>query len=118
MNGFYVDDPMGDVRAEAAAVTLKHTMRAFEERYFSGSPKVKDLEVALVEGPAMLTTELVIRLNPSVASWPKLSKLLILHELIHNFLLHRDQDADDEEGSRFQAEVSRLWKAGAYVGLL
>lgn len=118
MDGFYIDDPMEEVRCESSAEVLKHQMRIFEVRYFSGIPPVADLEVGDVEGPAMLTPERIIRISPSAASWSKIRQVLVLHELIHHALWQRDGNPDEDEGARFQAEVERLWEAGAYKNLL
>jgi hypothetical protein len=48
----------------------------------------------------------------------KTTRILILHELIHWSLFQENGDADENEGQRFQAEIQRLWSAGAYKNLL
>jgi hypothetical protein len=68
--------------------------------------------------PARLTNERVIQISSTVARSKKLRQVLILHELIHNALLCQFGDPDHEEGDKFQAEVQRLWDAGAYRKLL
>jgi hypothetical protein len=59
-----------------------------------------------------------IEINQCLIRNRKLCKVVILHELIHRWLICRDGDADKEEGPRFQAEVHRLWGEGAYRKLL
>lgn len=48
----------------------------------------------------------------------KLSRILLLHEIIHVNLIENGEDPDEQHGYRFQAEVRRLFEAGAYSKLL
>lgn len=49
-----------------------------------------------------------IRINPSLAGWPQLAKLTLLHELVH-LKLHPYQ----RHGRKFNSEMLRLAEAGA-----
>lgn len=48
----------------------------------------------------------------------KTTKILILHELIHYGLYLKDGETRDIEGEQFDAELYRIKRLGAYVGLL
>jgi len=50
--------------------------------------------------------------------FPKVCKIMILHELIHSKLFKVNGDADGQEGAAFEAEVDRLWEEGVYRKLL
>ncbi|HZD75650.1 MAG TPA: hypothetical protein VE218_01510 [Acidobacteriaceae bacterium] len=114
-----MDDVPFEVLAEESAneLIMRFCMRRVEQRYFAGAPSVTDLRVVDMRDPARMKDG-VIEISSTAARWPKMRQVLILHELIHNALFHRFGDPDHEEGERFQAEVKRLWDAGAYKNLL
>jgi hypothetical protein len=112
------NSPFEVMAKESAQEIMRVCMRRLEQRYFAGIPAVADLEVVEMLDPARLTNGRVIQISSTVARWRKLRQVLILHELIHNALLHRFDDPDHDEGERFQAEVKRLWEAEAYKNLL
>ena len=125
------DDPFGVVGGEAGEETLTRQMRGLEKRHFSNVTPIDRLEVKNLDGPAELLCigkERVLRIDPAVASYPHLSSVLILHELINNKLLLEGRaivsgrplyeiDKSDYE-ALVQHEVDRLWRDGAYIGLL
>ena len=117
MNGFD-DDPFGAVLESTDEAKLKSYMRAAEQKYFKGSPPAVDLEMIDGPDPAILSTRRTIQISRNVVRATKMCRVLILHELIHHYLLQKDGDADADEGPRFEAEVQRLWDAGAYKNLL
>ena len=125
------DDPFGVVGGEAAEETLTRQMRGLEKRHFSNVTPIDRLEVKNLDGPAELLCigkERVLRINPAVASYPHLSSVLILHELINNKLLSEGRaivsgrPLYEIDKSAYEAlvqpEVDRLWRDGAYIGLL
>lgn len=97
---------------------MEHEMRLLERIYFPNKTPVRSLDVCSLPGPACLTPEGVIQINQSVAAYPKMRAIIILHELIHHNLRVLGNDDDPGEGERFQNEVVRLWNEGAYKGLL
>jgi hypothetical protein len=117
MNGLD-DDPFGSVLESSSESILGAYMKFAEEKYFKGTPPVVDLEMIDGPDPAILSPERKIQISKNVIRATKMCKVLILHELIHHHLLQKDHDADKDEGPRFQAEVQRLWDAGAYKNLL
>jgi hypothetical protein len=117
MNDTFDQDPFDSVTQEADVVKLKRAMRQFEKEHFSGVAPVADLEVVDLDGPArLLTKSRTIQINPSVSNYPRVARVLILHELINHKLFLKLQRAATEE--EIQGEVNRLWMAGAYRGLL
>jgi hypothetical protein len=120
MDDLYSDEPFAEVTSEANSVMIQKIMRDLERKYFPGVSPILDLEItSSIDGPAeLIPTTKVIRINSQVAGWSKLSQVVILHELIHHFLLLRDGDPDTSEGQRFQTEIKRLWEEGAYTKIL
>jgi hypothetical protein len=113
------DESSGEaLTTETHEAFLRGFLRSFESRYFAGVLPVEDLSLQAPPegGPACLYLN-VVRIDPGVAPFYKLCKILILHELIHHKLLISDGDADENEGERFQAEVERLQNEGAYARL-
>ena len=118
MNGFD-DDQMGSILEESAEESLRQFMRDAERRHFPKAPLVAELEVISARDPATLTPNHVIQVSKNIIVNQKMCKVLVIHELIHLWLFHRDNgDADVKEGPRFQVEVERLWREGAYKRLL
>jgi hypothetical protein len=118
MNGFD-DDPFGSVNEQSAEELLREYMRWAEGKFFSDCPyPVVDLEIVDGPDPATFSTNRTIQLSKNIVLAQKMCKVLILHELIHNYLLQTKGDADSDEGPKFQAQVKRLWEKGAYHRLL
>ncbi len=94
-------------------------------KYF---PKMKTVPSILVvqeadnegHGPAWLNALTgTINIDERVSTFQeKTTPILILHELIHWGLFEENGDPDEEHGDRFQAELNRIKKLGAYTGLL
>jgi hypothetical protein len=113
-----MDDPFADIENEAKEAILESRMRSYERLYFSDVKEVECLRVVPIPGPACLSHDRIIKINPAVAIWPKTASILILHELIHNFLEQKNGNRDPDEGEQFQTQVRRLWEASAYEKLL
>ncbi len=125
------EDPFGVVGGEAAEQTLTRQMRGLEKRHFSNVTPIDRLEVKNLDGPAKLLCigkERVLLINHAVASYPHLSSVLILHELINNKLLLEGRAIVNGRPlyeidkcayeALVQTEVDRLWRDGAYIGLV
>lgn len=114
------DDPFDSVSAAADETALTLAMREYEARFFPGVKPVVALEVKKLDGPArFVLAKGTIEINPSVAGYPRVARILILHELINNKLVSRQGgklDVITEE--EIQSEVDRLWASGAYKLLL
>lgn len=114
-----LDESFESVVTESGQTVLTQRLRKYERLYFADTPPVAGLEIVDIPGPACYRADhVVIQINPAIASFPKICGILILHELIHNKLLHLKNNPDIAEGDRFQAEVRRLWCTGAYANLL
>jgi hypothetical protein len=94
-------------------------LRHYELRYFADSAPIQNIRVVPMDNAAcyVLEENCLYVSEASALSW-KLIRIVILHELIHRKLLAQNGDPDPDEGDRFQAEVQRLWDAGAYRRLL
>jgi len=60
----------------------------------------------------------VIHISKVITPFHEISKIALLHEMIHVNLLEENGDADRKHGARFKAEVRRLRERGAYDLLL
>jgi len=112
----------GDVFSEAAReAILEHNLRALETKFFKGIAPVKAIVVTQgPEFPARYLPEAdVIQINEAVAQFPKLSKFLIVHELIHRKLnLQNPAYAKNPYSENYREEVRRLCKDNDYIDLL
>jgi hypothetical protein len=106
--------------SETAFSILNSYLEKIQTVYFADTgPLVKEIQIAIPDhGPALLLPSDVVLIHPQFALSTKIAKILILHELVHCHLRKRDGDADVAEGDKFQAEIRRLIKAGAYEKLL
>ena len=109
---------MSDIWDEANKTVLTSRLQAYERKYFASVAPVLGLELVPIPGPAGLLPSRIVQINPVIASFPKICGIMLLHELIHHKLMLEHGDPDEEESERFQAEVARLWEAGAYRNLL
>jgi len=96
-------------------------LRSLERRFFSDViPQIAGITVE--DHPAARVrfepAENRIYLIRSLLPFPKVCKIMILHELIHSKLFKVNGDADGQEGAAFEAEVDRLWEEGVYRKLL
>jgi len=115
-----MEDPADALIGAQNELVLTSVLREYERKYFFDVPEIDVLEVTdRGQGSAcFVPSENRILIHPSVASYEKICRVLILHELIHSKLYKQYNDPDAEEGLRFQAEVKRLWNQGAYGRLL
>lgn len=101
---------------------LTYQMRAFEHTYFAfpNLPPVSALKVLKDETSAgyYVPEQNLIVLSSLIARFAKVCHPIILHELIHHKLYCENRDPDKDEGVRFEAEIQRLWDAGAYRKML
>lgn len=104
---------------------LQLQVKSLAKRFFSQLKKVPTLLVVQEtgedeNGPAWLNALTgTIYIDERVSTFQeKTTKILILHELIHWSLFEDNEDPDEGEGERFQAELSRIKRLGAYTGLL
>jgi hypothetical protein len=81
-----------------------------------------DVHIEIVDdacGPAcFVSSNQTIYIERSATVSEKFSRIALLHEMIHINLIEDNGDPDENHGSRFQAEVQRLFAAGAYRNLL
>ena len=105
--------------------TLRIQLRELSKQYF---PTMKKLPSLLVvpeadnngHGPAWLNALAeTVYIDERVSTFlEKTTRILILHELIHWSNFQENGDPDEGETERFQAELTRIKKLGAYTGLL
>ena len=118
MNGFDLD-PFGDITEDIADQDLTKALGALRSQYF---PDLKtEVVIRIVpdeKNPAkvLITQNAVIELSSSAAKWPKMARVLILHELVH--LRKQGLSDENELAPPFQGELQRLWEKGAYKNLL
>ena len=110
---------------EMVQFTLRAQVAVLAKRYFPAMKKVPNLLVVQEadndgHGPAWLNALAgTIHIDERVSTFQeKTTPILILHELIHWSLFQENRDPDKEEGERFQTELARIKKLGAYKGLL
>jgi len=91
-----------------------------QETYFSDTKPISSAEfIDDLEGPSRVLPQIdKIEIKRCFSPFPKLCRLLVLHELIHNKLYKKHGAAQKDTGEEFQAEVKRLWGSDAYVDLL
>ena len=109
-----------DMESELFEAQANKDLRGLESKYFVGITPILCVEIEPnTADPGRLETQRnTIVINSSLARWPKLRRIVILHELIHHKLLETGGDADIQEGTRFQREVTRLWELGAYKDMM
>ena len=92
----------------------------YQETYFSDAKPIPSAEfIDDLDGPSRLFPQInKIEVKRCFSPFPKLCRLLVLHELIHNKLYKKHGAPQEDNGEEFQAEVKRLWDGGAYVDLL
>ena len=92
----------------------------YQEKHFSEVKPVCSAEfIADLDGPSRLLPQIdKIEVKRCFSPFPRLCRLLVLHELIHNKLYKKHGAAQIVTGEEFQAEVRRLWDDDAYVDLL
>ena len=91
-----------------------------QETYFPDARPISSAEFTDdVDGPSRLLPQIdKIEVKRCLSPFPKLCRLLVLHELIHNKLFRKHGAQQEDTGEEFRAEVNRLWDVDAYVDLL
>ena len=105
---------------ESSRTTLEFSVQGLRAKYFQDSAPAESLSLSeTLDGPSCYVPQAnEIILQAALSKYPKLCRVLILHELIHSKLYRENGDPDEAHGERFQAEVKRLWGAGAYAKVL
>lgn len=114
-------DENGNIRRDPISVDeLCAWADAYQKTYFPRhDPKCNIQIVDNAGGPACFDHSTKIMYVETAATISeKLSRILLLHEMIHINFIEDGQDPDEAHGDRFQAEVRRLFTAGAYRTLL
>lgn len=110
---------------EITQFTLRAQVGKLAKSYFPAMKKVPSVLIIQEadndgHGPAWLNAlSGIINIDERVSTFQeKTTPILILHELIHWGLFEDNGDPDEGHGDRFQAELTRIKKLGAYTGLL
>jgi hypothetical protein len=114
-------DENGNIRRDRISVDeLCKWAEAYQKAYFPRrNPECKILIVDNAGGPACFDhTTKIMYIESTATTSEKLSRILLLHEMIHINFIDEGQDPDENHGYRFQEEVKRLFVAGAYSKLL
>jgi hypothetical protein len=93
---------------------------AYQKAYFpQHNPEIHIEVVDDAGGPAcFVRSTKTIYIEKAATVSEKFSRIALLHEIIHINLIEDGGDPDEGHGVRFQAEVRRLFEAGAYKKLL
>jgi hypothetical protein len=94
-------------------------VRDYEKLYFSGRRIVLSVKIQ-PKFPDYASYGLfgVVDISDEVIRSPKLARILLLHELVHGKLFLDTRNSEITHGAKFQAEVKRLIRAGAYDNIL
>ncbi len=114
-------DENGNMRRDPISVDeLCKWAEAYQKTYFPRhNPECEILIVDDAGGPACydhLTKTMHIEKAATISE--KMSRILLLHEMVHINFIEGGQDPDENHGIRFQSEIKRLFAAGAYSKLL
>jgi hypothetical protein len=115
------------VAVEKEEFDLRIQLGRLARQYFPRMTKIPALKIQKLgdreyeDAPAWLNALMgIIYIDERVYTFQeKMTKILILHELIH-YQLYLDEhpDPEDENSTAFQSELNRIKRAGAYTGLL
>lgn len=106
-------------------MTNKELQRLFEEyneRFFDGRLSgviVKFEKLRKYDGLYRFRGEIAV--HKSLRSHPELAKIVLLHEMVHADLMkggYIGHTEDTGHGTHFHVGIDRLYKVGAYEGLL
>lgn len=119
---FYLDDDWNMVKAPVTPEDIARWATAYQKKYFPDCQP--DVKIFVNESPkfygagCFVPDEMAIHISGNIAPFEGLTKIALLHEMIH-IKLHADNgDPDENHGPRFKAEVKRLMSEGAYDNLL
>jgi hypothetical protein len=97
----------------ASHLSLRRYFNLFNRKYFNNEvPHGTSVIWAPLNGNNGEYQAGVIRIDIPLQGTPKMAKIILLHEMIH---AHRPRA---NHGRVFQAEIRRLFEAGAYRRLL
>jgi hypothetical protein len=114
-------DENGNIRRDPITVEeLCAWADAYQKAYFPRhSPECQILIVNDAGGPACFdrsTRTMYIEKAATVSE--KMSRILLLHEMVHINFIENGHDPDENHGERFRKEIQRLFASGAYEKLL
>ncbi len=114
-------DENGNIRRDPISVNeVCEWAEGYQKAYFPRhNPECRVLIVDNAGGPACFdhsTKTMYIEKAATISE--KMSRILLLHEMVHINFIEDGQDPDEGHGLRFQAEIKRLFAAGAYSKLL
>jgi hypothetical protein len=119
MTEYYLDDDWNLVAAPASKDDISRWANAYQQRFF---PEPENVEIAVLEnlkGVACFVPEKrLIAISRDITLFHSLTRIALLHEMIHVKLHDENGNPDEAHGARFKAEIERLIKAGAYSDLL
>lgn len=105
---------------ESSRATLEFSIQGLRAKYFQDSAPIESLSLSeTLDGPSCYVPQAnEIVPQSALSKYPKLCRILILHELIHSKLYRDNGNPDEAHGERFQAGARKLWDAGAYANVL
>jgi len=117
----YSIDEDGEIRRDPIALDeLCDWANRYQKAYFPQHNPVCHIQIVKHAGsPACFDhSQKTMFIEEAATVSEKMSRILLLHEMIHINLIENGNDPDEQHGFRFQAEVKRLFDAGAYSKLL
>jgi hypothetical protein len=120
-HGMDMDDFEDSIWDGQLETVLEHNLRLCERWFFKNVPPVMGIEtVANADFPAKYeVARNVIQLDAGLARFPKLARLLIVHELVHHKLWVEDPTyANSPYGPKYRAAIKALSEKDAYLDLL
>jgi hypothetical protein len=116
-----------EMAEETYEFELRGQVKPLAQRYFPRMTNIPTLKIQRLgdkeyeEAPAWLNAVTgTIHIDERVSTFQgKITKILILHELIHyQIYLDGHPNPEDENSTAFQSELGRIKRAGAYTDLL
>lgn len=98
---------------------LQELFDYFNERFFEDRVRVK-VRFGKIKEDGLCDTE-HITISDTLKRHPDLIAIVLLHEMTHGYLNETGYVGHEQDGGHstlFHAEIDRLYRAGAYEGLL
>src|SRR5579863_2224959 len=114
-------DPEGEIVKEPATVQdLSNWANFYDRQYFGGnSPEIKiAIDCSIGAGGCFMPDNETICIPKDLTPFEKPCRIVLLHEMVHIKLGAENGDYDEAHGEKFQSEITRLWRNGAYRNLL